>query len=143
VTADHGRRALPWYDRRQPALLAAAARRAKLRSTPRLGGWLDIMDGPRPVACARFTAKGQLVSAWGLSVTGKRVEWRVAGYGTAREVLDKLTVWLGDGRPDTDVVQRLILTRAEQAAVDRINRNTPKGPDHMAEVLPFRPRSRK
>lgn len=143
MTADNGRRAVAWYDRRQPALLAAAARRGHLRSTPRLGQWLDLIDGILPVVHARFSQKGQLAKAYGFTVTGKRVDFQVAGYGTAREILDKLTAWIDDGRPDSDVVQRLILTRDEQAAVDRLNHDTPKSPDHLAEVLPFRPRSRK
>ena len=131
MTADHGRRALPWYDRRQPALLAAAARRAKLRSTPRLGGWLDIMDGPRPVACARFTERGVLVRAWGLTITGKRLDWQVSGAGTPREVLDRITGWLDLDRPDR-------VPQGEPYPVTDVT-TTPER-EHLAEVLPFRPR---
>lgn len=142
MTADHGRRALPWYDRRQPALLVAAVRRAHLRSTPRLGGWLDVMDGPRPVACARFTAKGQLVSAWGLTTTGKRIDYRVAGFGTAREILDKLTAWIDDGRPDTAEARPAPRPTTREAIPPEAHNST-ETPGHLAEVLPFRPRSRK
>lgn len=140
MTADHGRRALAWYDRRQPTLLRAAALRAHLRVTPRIGLYVDVLDGETSIACARFTNRGSLVSAWGLTVGGKRRDFRVAGFGTAREILDELTAWIAAGRPDTDIVQRLTLTSDEQAAVDRLNHKPEKGPEHLAEVLPFRPR---
>lgn len=128
MTADHGRHALPWYDRRQPAVLTAAARRHGLRTTPRLGQWLDILDGAAPVAHARFSTKGQLARAYGFTVTGKRVDFYVAGFGTPREVLDLITEWLDLGRPD------------EPATTPTNPVTTTPEREHLAEVLPFRPR---
>lgn len=101
-----GRRAMPWWDRRQATLVSAAARRAGLNPTARLDGWLDIRtDDGKSVAQAQFSqSSGAVLRANGFTTdvtptTSRSFRRDGTNYFTAREVTDAFCDWLRAGRP--------------------------------------------
>lgn len=110
MTADHGRRALPWYDRRQPTIVAEAARRAGVDVATDVDRIMSL-TGARTgevVAVVKFSIAGTILRASLFPAdTSTHVYVRADDFGiTARELADTVVAWLAAGRP-ADVVPLL------------------------------------
>lgn len=136
-----GRPPLPWWQRRQPVLVAEAARRAGFHAFVRLGGLLEIVTdgGADQIMDVRFSFRtGAFVVATGNAKDGSRVSFRKnTGPYTSREVVDSIVDWFRADRP-SDSTAKLM-----QDAMIRRSGVLPPTREHeeLAPVIPLRRKS--